>query len=65
MNYKMKKALKNSRKAIILVIILWILGSIVLVSPMATSAVDATVNRSVRFWKICREYVFRLIRYRG
>lgn len=46
MNYKMKKALKNSRKSIILVIILWVLGSIVFVSPMAVSAVDATVNRS-------------------
>ena len=46
MSYKMKKALENSKKSIILVIILWILGSIVLVSPMAVSAVDATVNRS-------------------
>jgi len=47
MNYKINKALKNSRKAMILVIILWILGSIVLVSPMTISAVDATANRSV------------------
>ena len=46
MSYKMKKALENSKKSIILVIILWILGSIVLVSPMAVSTVDATVNRS-------------------
>ena len=46
MNYKMRKALENSRKTIILVIILWVLGSIVLVSPIAVSAVDATVNRS-------------------
>ena len=46
MNYKIKKALKNSRKAIILVIILWIVTSIVLVSPMAVSAVDATIDRS-------------------
>jgi len=47
MNYKMSKALKNSKKAIILVIILWVVVSIVLVSPMAVSAVDATVNRSI------------------
>ena len=46
MSYKMRKALKNSRKALILVVILWILGSIVLVSPMAVSAVDATIERS-------------------
>ena len=46
MNYKMRKALENSRKAIILVIILWVLGSIVLVSPIAVSAVDATADRS-------------------
>ena len=47
MSYKLKKALKNSRKAMILVLILWILGSIVLVSPMAVSAVDATIDRSI------------------
>lgn len=47
MNYKIEKALKNSKKALILVIILWILVSIVLVSPMTISAVDATVNRSI------------------
>ena len=46
MNYKMRKALDNSKKSIVLVIILWILGSIVLVSPMAVSAVDATIDRS-------------------
>ena len=47
MNYKINKALKNSRKAIILVLILWIVVSIVLVSPITVSAVDATIDRSV------------------
>ena len=46
MNYKMRKALENSKKSIFLVIILWVIGSIVLVSPIAVSVVDATVNRS-------------------
>lgn len=47
MNYKMRKALENSKKSIVLVIILWVVISIVLVSPMAVSTVDATVNRSI------------------
>ena len=47
MNYKMRKALEKSKKSIVLIIILWVVVSIVLVSPMAISAVDATVNRSV------------------
>ena len=46
MNYKMRKALDNSKKSIVLVIILWVLGSIVLVSPIAVSTVDATIERS-------------------
>ena len=45
MNYKMRKALENSKKSIILIIILWVLGSIVLVSPIAVSAVEATDDR--------------------
>ena len=47
MNYKINKALKNSRKAMILVLILWVVVSIVLVSPITVSSVDATVERSV------------------
>ena len=46
MNYKMKSALSKSKKALILVAILWVVLSIVLVSPIAISAVDATVDRS-------------------
>ena len=59
MSYKMRKALDNSKKSIVLVLILWVLGSIVLVSPMAVSAVDATIHRSVRLWTIYREPIFR------
>ena len=59
MNYKMRKALDNSKKSIVLVIILWVLGSIVLVSPIAVSAVDAKVDRSFRFWTIYTELIFR------
>ena len=46
MNYKFKSALEKSRKAIIIVAILWVTISIVLVSPIAVSIVDATENRS-------------------
>jgi len=59
MNYKVRKALDNSKKSIILVLILWVLGSIVLVSPMAVSAVDATVDRSFWFRSVYRKPIFR------
>ncbi len=46
MNYKVKSALEKSKKALILVVILWVVLSIVLVSPIAVSIVEATENRS-------------------
>ena len=49
MNYKIKKTLKKSKNVFIIFGILWILLSIVLVSPIAVSIVDATVNR--RFYR--------------
>jgi hypothetical protein len=45
MNYKVKSALEKSKKALILVVILWVVLSIVLVSPIAVSIVEATENR--------------------
>ena len=46
MNYKMKSALSKSKKALILVVILWVVLSIVFVSPIAVSMVEATEDRS-------------------
>ena len=46
MNYKMKSALSKSKKALIIVAILWVVLSIVLVSPVAVSIVEATEDRS-------------------
>jgi len=45
MNYKMSKALEKSKKSIILLIVLWVVLSIVLVSPITVSIVEATVDR--------------------
>lgn len=44
MNYKIEKALKKSNKAFIIGSILWVVLSIVLVSPIAVSIVEATDN---------------------
>lgn len=44
MNYKVKKTLKDNRKSMILIGVLWIILTIILVSPIAKSIVDATDN---------------------
>ena len=46
MNYKIKSALNKSKKALIIFAILWVILSIVLVSSIAVSIVEATENRS-------------------
>ena len=46
MNYKFKSALEKSGKALIIILILWVVLSIVLVSSIAVGAVEATTNRS-------------------
>lgn len=45
MNYKIEKTLKKSKTVFIVVIVLWVILSIVLVSPIAVSIVEATTNR--------------------
>lgn len=46
MNYKVQSALNKSKNAVIIVLILWVTLSIVLVSPLTVSIVEATHNRS-------------------
>ena len=51
MNYKVKKTLKDNRKSMILIGVLWIILTIILVSPIAKSIVDATDNGVFVFGK--------------
>ena len=44
MNYKVKKTLKDNKTSMILIGVLWIILTIILVSPIAKSIVDATDN---------------------
>ena len=44
MNYKVKKTLKDNKKSIIIIGVLWIILTIILVSPIAYSIVEATNN---------------------
>ena len=55
MNYKVKKTLKDNRKSMILIGVLWIILTIILVSPIAKSIVDATDNGVVVFGKFLTE----------
>lgn len=49
MNYKLKNALDKNKKALVVVIILWVILSIVLVSPISVSIVEATENGIFNF----------------
>ncbi len=44
MNYKVKKTLKDNKKSIIVIAVLWIILTIILVSPLAYSIAEATDN---------------------
>ncbi len=44
MNYKIERTLKKSENVIIIVAVLWVLLSIVLVSPITVSIVESTEN---------------------
>lgn len=46
MNYKIEKTLKKSKNVFIVVLVLWVILSIVLVSPLTVSIVEATVDRN-------------------
>ena len=49
MNYKIERTLKKSKNVIIIVAVLWVLLSIVLVSPITVSIVEATENGIFNF----------------
>ena len=44
MSYKVKKTLKDNKKSIIIICILWVILSLIFVSPIAYSIVEATNN---------------------
>ena len=44
MNYKVEKALKDNKISLIVIAVLWIVLTIILVSPIAYSIVEATDN---------------------
>ncbi len=44
MNYKVEKTLKDNRKNLIIIGVLWVILTIILISPIAYSIVEATDN---------------------
>lgn len=44
MNYKMKKTLKDNKANLIIIAVLWVILTIILVSPIAYSIAEATSN---------------------
>lgn len=60
MNYKIEKTLKKSKSLFIIVIVLWILLSIVLVSPITVSIVQATENGLFNMGNFVQEMFYNI-----
>ena len=61
MNYKIERTLKKSKNVIIIVAVLWVLLSIVLVSPITVSIVEATENGIFDFGIFIEKMFSRII----
>ena len=49
MNYKVSKTLKDNKKSIIIIAVLWVFFTIVLVAPIGVAVADACVSGSFNF----------------
>lgn len=63
MNYKVKKTLKDNRKSMIVIGVLWIILTIILVSPIAKSIVDATDNGVFAFGKFLTDVFGNIVSF--
>lgn len=63
MNYKVKKTLKDNKKSIIVIGILWIILAIIFVSPIAYSIVEATNNGIFNLSKFFEDLVTNIISF--
>ena len=63
MNYKVKKTLKDNKKSMILIGVLWIILTIILVSPIAKSIVDATDNGVFVFGKFLAQVFQNIVSF--
>lgn len=63
MNYKVKKTLKDNKISIIVIGVLWIILAIILVSPIAYSIAEATVNGIFDFGKFLENIVSNIVSF--
>ena len=63
MNYKLKKTFKDNKKNIILIGVLWIILTIILVSPIAYSIVESTDNGIFSFSKFIEEIFTNIVSF--
>lgn len=63
MNYKVKKTLKDNRKSMIVIGVLWIILTIILVSPIAKSIVDATDNGTFALGKFLTDVFGNIVSF--
>ena len=52
MNYKMEKAIKDSKKYLIVFLILWIILEILLIAPLAVAIKSTTINGKFNITKL-------------
>ena len=63
MNYKLKKTFKDNKKNIILIGVLWIILTIILISPIAYSIVESTDNGIFSFSKFIEEIFTNIVSF--
>ena len=63
MNYKVKKTLKDNKKNMILIGVLWIILTIILISPIAYSIVNATNNGIFNLGKFLGEVFNNIVSF--
>ena len=63
MNYKVKKTLKDNRKSMIIIAVLWVIFAIVLVAPLSYSIALASQNGAFNFEVFFRKYLYRTCKF--
>jgi len=65
MNYKVEKVLKDSKKYLIIFIILWLVIDIVLIAPIAVAIASSTVNGKLNFNMFLEQFIAEISSFKS
>ena len=65
MNYKMERALKNSKKSLIVFLVLWIILEILLIAPLAVAINNSIINEKFSFNTFLAEFGTQVASFKG